>query len=216
MINTILQITKLDPELLNEIKDSFNDLPETEHADGAYRLRKYSRVIADLKELLKGTKVRALIGNEFRQSEQYNKHQGDVTRTFENIDDPFISSEAMRLLVLAFYNACKLSGEHEFDVHQLRIKCEGGATQISPEGWHQDGYDHIAIIGIDRINIIGGEILLSGSKTDAPFFTAILETGTMVILNDNFLWHNARAIQPIEDSEPAWMDVMVFTLRDRT
>ena len=43
-MNTILQITKVDPELLLEIKPSFNDLPETDHADGKYRLRKYSRV----------------------------------------------------------------------------------------------------------------------------------------------------------------------------
>ena len=46
MTNTILQITKIDPDLLGEIKKSFNDLPETSHADGGYRLRKYSKVEA--------------------------------------------------------------------------------------------------------------------------------------------------------------------------
>ena len=44
-MNTILQITKVEPEILGEIKDSFSDLPETDHADGKYRLRKYSRVL---------------------------------------------------------------------------------------------------------------------------------------------------------------------------
>ena len=44
MTNTILQIVKIDPELIEEIKAAWHRLPETDHADGKYRLRKYSYV----------------------------------------------------------------------------------------------------------------------------------------------------------------------------
>ena len=46
MANTILQITKVDSQLMDQIKSSYGELPETGHADGKYRLRKYSKVKA--------------------------------------------------------------------------------------------------------------------------------------------------------------------------
>jgi hypothetical protein len=209
-MNTILQITKVDPELLLEIKPSFNDLPETNHADGKYRLRKYSRVhtIASTGVLV------SLEANTFTQSEEYNKHQGGMSRKFENIDDKVIHSKALSQLTKAFFEACKIyKGQYEFDIHQMRVKCVGGATQLSPEGWHQDGYDYIGVIGVSRNNIIGGEILLSTSKTDTPFLQSTIDTGTLIVVNDGYLWHNGRSIQPVDDSLSAWMDVMVFTMK---
>ena len=214
-MNTVLQITKVEPELLDEIKDSFNDLPETDHADGQYRLRKYSRVKAfcdgdgDLE-------LCDLGDSEFNQSEDYNKHQGGMARKFESIDEEVLESVALSELTVAFLTACNIVEQHEFDIHQMRVICKGGATQLSPEGWHQDGYDYIAVIGGDRNNIIGGEIMLSTSKVDAPFLQATIDTGTLVVVNDCFLWHNGRSIQPVDDSRPAWMDVMVFTLKNES
>jgi len=212
-VNTVLQITKVEPELLDEIKDSFNDLPETDHADGKYRLRKYSRI----KVFCDGggeVLLSPLEDSEFNQSKDYNKHQGGMTRKFANIDTQVIESNAISEMVRAFFNACEIyHWDGEFDIHQMRVKCLGGATQLSPEGWHQDGYDYIAVVGVDRNNIIGGEMLLSTSKVDAPFLQATIDTGTLVIVDDSYLWHNGRSIQPIDDNKPAWMDVLVFTLK---
>ena len=42
MINTILQVVKIDTRLIADVKESFNCLPETDHKDGKSRLRKYS------------------------------------------------------------------------------------------------------------------------------------------------------------------------------
>ena len=207
-MKTILQIAKVEPSLLNEIKDSFNDLPETGHADGEYRLRKYSRVHATQE-----CNLIDLGDDTFTQSENYNKHQGGMARKFESIDEEVLESVALSELTAAFLMACNICGQHEFDIHQMRVKCLGGATQLSPEGWHQDGYDYIAVIGVDRNNIIGGEMLLSTSKVDAPFLQATIDTGTLVIVDDSYLWHNGRSIQPIDDGKPAWMDILVFTLK---
>ena len=209
-MNTILQVIKVEPKLLGEIKDSFDDLPETDHADGKYRLRKYSRVHAS-----PFGHVINLGDNIFTQSKDYNKHQGGMARKFESIDEEVLESVALSELTVAFLAACNIVEQHEFDIHQMRVICKGGATQLSPEGWHQDGYDYVAMIGISRNNIIGGEIMLSTSKIDAPFLQATIDTGTLVIVDDSYLWHNGRSIQPIDDSKPAWMDVMVFTLKNK-
>lgn len=208
-MNTILQIIKVESSLLGEIKDSFNNLPETDHADGKYRLRRYSRVhVTPAYHLIN------LGDDTFTQSEDYNKHQGGMARKFESIDEEVLESTALSELTAAFLTACNIHGQHEFDIHQMRVKCLGGATQLSPEGWHQDGYNYIAVIGVDRNNIIGGEMLLSTSKVDAPFLQATIDTGTLVVVDDSHLWHNGRSIQPIDDNKPAWMDVMVFTLKN--
>ena len=210
MTNTILQVTKIDSELMDQVKDSFNHLPETDHADGKYRLRKYSVIWYNAESDGFLTKINQQV---FKQSRKYNKHQGGMSRIFEEIDDEVVNGDTMLEMVNVFRRACSLGFDFKMDVHQMRIKCEGGATQISPEGWHQDGYDCIAMIGVDHHNVIGGELLLATNKTEQPFLQATLDTGTMMIVDDSYLWHNGRSIQPIDDNKPAWMDVFVFTAK---
>ena len=210
MNNTILQIVKTSPSYLDYIKDSFEDLPETDHADGSYRLRKYSHVLVSGGELVKVTDLNV---TNFTQSSKYNQHQGGMARNFNSIHPDVLHDVGMRNFAKVFRDTCNLPERFTMDIHQLRVKCTGGATQLSPEGWHQDGYDCIAMIGINRCNIIGGEILLSTDKTESPFMEAVMDPGTMVIVDDSHLWHNGRSIQPINNDEPAYMDAFVFTAK---
>lgn len=210
MTNTILQITRVEQALIDDIKPSFDKLPTTDHADGNYRLRKYSRVLCDAEGQMTITRLGA---TEFTQSSKYNKHQGDSKRVFEPIEESVIQSEAIKQMIGVVRRAVGLGIRFDFDIHQMRVICTGGATQLSPEGWHQDGYDCVAMIGIDRCNIIGGDVLLSTSKVDKPFLEAPIDSGTMVIVDDSVLWHNGRSIQPINDDCPAFMDILVFTIR---
>ena len=209
MANTILQITKIEQHHADEIKSSFDNLPETDHVDGNYRLRKYSHVLVDCET---GTQISDLGVTQFKQSSKYNQHQGGMVRNFNSIDEDVLQSPAMLEIVKVFMDACKFVAV-EMDIHQMRVRCTGGATQLSPEGWHQDGYDCIAMIGITRCNIIGGQALLSTSKTEPPFLEAVMDPGTMIIIDDSHLWHNGRSIQPIDDSKPAYMDMVIFTAK---
>ena len=209
-MNTILQIIKTESSLLNSIKPSFDELPETDHVDGNYRLRKYSHVLVDHE--LGHTQISDLGVTDFTQSSKYNQHQGGMARNFNNVDENVLQSEAVCKMAEAFMSAVRCVTA-EMDVHQMRVRCKGGATQLSPEGWHQDGYDCVAMIGIDRCNIIGGEILLSTSKTEPPFLQAVMDPGTMVIVDDSHIWHNGRSIQPIDNGKPAYMDILVFTMK---
>jgi len=216
MANKILQIIKVDASLVDEIKPSFNDLPETDHVDGNYRLRKYLKVKMKKDHPssetwpLNNYLIDPLEDTTFKQSKKYNTHQGGIVRKFEPVDTKVIESNAMYELLRAFYDACELDNDVVVDIHQMRVLCQGGATQMSPEGWHQDGFNCVTIIGIDRCNIIGGELLASDSKTNPPFMTAPLDSGTMLIIDDDYLWHNARSIQPLDDTKPAYFDSLIF------
>jgi|TARA_B100001105_G_scaffold135022_1_gene108147 hypothetical protein len=212
MANKILQIIKVDAQLMEEVKSSFNDLPETDHDDGHYRLRKYLRVTMK-KEHLNNYLIKPLDDTTFKQSKKYNTHQGGKVRKFKPIDSKVIKSNAMYELLRAFYDACELDSGVIIDIHQIRVLCQGGATQMAPEGWHQDGYNCVTIIGIERCNIIGGELMASDGKTNPPFMEASLDSGTMLIVNDDYLWHNARTIQPIDDNKPAYFDSFIFTAK---
>ena len=216
MANKILQIIKVDASLMDEIKPSFNDLPETDHVDGHYRLRKYSRIKMQKNFASRETwplmnyTIEQLDDNTFTQSKKYNTHQGGTVRKFELIDKEVIESNAMYELLCAFYDACELDNDVIIDIHQMRVLCQGGATQMSPEGWHQDGFNCVTIIGIDRCNILGGELLASDDKTNPPFMKAPLDSGTMLIIDDDYLWHNARSIQSMDDTKPAYFDSLIF------
>jgi hypothetical protein len=85
------------------------------------------------------------------------------------------------------------------------------SVEVSPEGVHQDGYDHIAMIGISRHNAVGGHITVSREKASIPFIDMALEDGDMFMLNDKELWHDGTTLQPSDSTDVAHIDLFVFT-----
>lgn len=108
----------------------------------------------------------------------------------------------------------ELANGQEIEIHQIRVTAIFDETQVAPEGVHQDGFDHIALIGIDRHNIVGGEIMLYNDNHEAPFFRKVLENGEVALLADSKLWHNACPIRAIDHHNEGHMDVFVLTAKD--
>ena len=74
----LLQLDQLTDFAVESVSPFFENLPETDHKDGKYRLRKYSLV-----ELLMEPKMfKVLEAKSFTQSKEYNNFQGDVEREF--------------------------------------------------------------------------------------------------------------------------------------
>ncbi len=71
-----LHITQLSHQAINQLAPSFVDLPHTEHADGQYRLRRYSVVQFQDGIVLETGK------NEFMQTDHFNHFQGNIVRQF--------------------------------------------------------------------------------------------------------------------------------------
>ena len=184
-----------------ELVRSFDNLPSTEHKDGKFRLRRYS-VFTCRGDQLDTT--------EFTQSSEYNKYQGDVARTFQPIEKEIATHEAFLSLLTQFREIADLNHE-DIDVHQMRIITEGSDTsEISPEGAHQDGYDVIAIVGINRKNITGGNLLLYHENGGNEILSYAVKSGEAVILNDREMWHNGQAINTVNPDEPGFMDAFIL------
>ncbi|MDW6003798.1 2OG-Fe dioxygenase family protein [Vibrio mangrovi] len=203
-----LHITHLSDIAIHQLAPSFRKLPHTAHADGQYRLRRYS-VIRFI-----GGKVIEVDKHDFTQSSQYNHFQGDIVRQFEPVLEETLSSSGLQEMCELFVEANGLPDGQIIDIHQMRIASVFDETMVSPEGIHQDGYDYIAMIGIDRHNIVGGELMLYRDNHEAPFFRKVLEDGEVAMVADGTLWHNATPIRSIEHGEEGHMDVFVLTARD--
>lgn len=160
---TTLQLTKLSDNAIAQLAPSFGKLPNTEHADGQYRLRRYSVI------QFKDGKVIDLNKNEFMQTDDINRFQGNVVRQFEPVEQSTLESDGMRELCEVFVDSNKLKNGQEIEIHQIRISAIYDETQVAPEGVHQDGFEHIALIGMGRHNVEGGDIMLYNSFNEAPF-----------------------------------------------
>lgn len=205
---TTLQITHLSPEAIRQLAPSFATLPHTEHADGKYRLRRYSVI------QYRDDQVVSVGKNEFVQSEDINHFQGDIVRQFEPILTETLDSEGMREVCELFMQANELPNGQEIEIHQIRVTAIYDETQVAPEGVHQDGFDHIALVSIDRHNIVGGDIMLYNDCHEAPFFRKVLDNGEVAILADSKLWHNASPIRSVDHTQEGHMDVFVLTAKD--
>ena len=55
--------------------------------------------------------------------------------------------------------------------------------------------------------------MASTDKTETPFMKAPLDSGTMLIVDDDYLWHNGTSIQPIDPESLAYFDALIFTVK---
>jgi hypothetical protein len=200
--------------LEEDFTDSFSRLPKTDHLDGKYRLRRYSVFHCDMPHLVFATHENRCLSyakmpaRSFTQSSKYNNHQGDVSRAFEDIEDATADSETMQKLLHIFSQRC-LPRHMEIEVHQMRvITNEGG--KLSPEGVHQDGYDRVAMLSVNRHNVTGGHLLLHKTKGGDPIVDMELDKGEIAFINDRELWHNGSPIKKIDPEEKGFMDILIM------
>ena len=195
----LLQLSKMSDNAVASVENSFDRLPHTDHKDGKYRLRRYSAIEVrstfwDAKEEADITK---LSRTEFTQDQHWNKHQGGMARSFKPVEDEVLHSKGFGEICLSFMKYFSMVDGQEIEVHQLRVRTLDGETwtQVAPEGVHQDGYDYIAMVGINRHNIEGGELLAYFSKDEDYFLKYALGPGEILMLDDSKLWHNASPIR---------------------
>jgi len=208
----LLELKLISEDGRKSLTESFADLPETKHKDGEFRLRRYSAI--ELRTTDRSARVEASITRlphrVFTQSEELNKHQGGMMRDFEEIEENVLNSEGMKEICLNFKQSNDLTEGEEVEIHQMRVSTVNGEAEVAPEGWHQDGYRHIAMIGVNRHNITGGELLLRADMTTDPFICRILENRDMFMLDDSQMWHSANPIQAVNLKEQGFMDIFVL------
>ena len=195
---------------VSTVIDSFNKLPTTNHRDGKYRLRRYSKIKLSDTDRFKYMKLES---KAFNQSTHYNQFQGGVDRKFEDIEDDVVNSGGMVEMCDTFLESSGFPDDHEIEIHQMRVVTGNELTPVSPEGVHQDGYRFIAMVGINRYNITGGNLLVCKTHDGKPILDFPLESGEIVMLDDEAMWHNASPIKQVSQDVQGWMDAFILTAR---
>ena len=103
----LVELNQISQESVNTLTASFDRLPYTNHKDGKYRLRRYSAV--EMRTTFWNAKreieLMSLGRTDFTQSEEWNAHQGGMTRSFEPIEDEVLQSKGMKDMCALFKDA---------------------------------------------------------------------------------------------------------------
>ena len=212
----LIQLRQIGDAAVDSVKDSFNDLSETSHKDGKYRLRRYSLIRPYIGNIQK------LPSRSFIQSSEYNKHQGGMSRDFEDLEDDVVKSVCMREMCHLFNKVNRLYITQDIEIHQMRIIQHPHApnAEVAPEGVHRDGYDAIAMMCINRENIKldSGQITIyrncSGLQNGCPgeqIMNTALYPGEMVFVDDKNCWHWGSPIETIDKEKPGYVDMFILT-----
>lgn len=201
----VLSLTTPAPSA--EVLASFGELPDDQFLKGefVFRKRAYARGI------LTPESIEWDSGTDFFQPRAINTYAGGVKRVFAPAGVP-IRDHVWQVLQSAFYRHGLGAARYHFGLHQIRIVCDNRHEGCPvPEGFHQDGFDFVALHNFRRSNITGGgSFLRDGSKDGPCVFEHDLLPGEALVFNDRRLFHYAT---PITNVEPGtgYRDICVLT-----
>ena len=187
------------------VKESFENLLIDKYYNNI-RYRRFS--------LLKVYGFESIGESSFIQSKKYNKYLGNSLRLYKNIDDKVLNDESFQRVIKKFISKINNS-EKNYDylyVHQIRVEVKDEDVNAVPEGIHQDGYNMIAIICINRVNknnIEGPENEVLDLNYNIVY-KSIMEPGDSIILNDRKYYHNVTKLKKRSEGV-GFRDIFVFT-----
>ncbi len=202
--NFYLELGQLTPDSVNHLTSSFSNLPASPYADGAFRLRRYSRFV------MNNHRLSRLSAQAFVQDESINHFQGNVVRVYPEIEDQTFEGPAFVELFDHFQKMANVQDDTPIEVHQMRIFADHKRAEVAPEGVHQDGFDRIGIYVMQRHNIQGGNINIHLDKKSPAMISHDFDQGEFVVLNDRKFFHSAHPIKPV-DGDFGYMDLFVLT-----
>ncbi|WP_036974102.1 2OG-Fe dioxygenase family protein [Pseudoalteromonas lipolytica] len=201
----LLQLRFVSQSHIDAVKPSFANLPANPYADGAFRKRRYSVIkVVDGELKLQPTKA-------FVQDDSINTFQGNVERTYENLEDSLLASDGMKQIVNQFRDMTGISDDRVIEIHQFRMLAIDSDTPAAPEGVHQDGFDHVCVCGVSHENLEGGELLVYENQQAEPCFKMEIKDGMFALINDREVWHNATPMNKLDASKEGYLDCFVLT-----
>lgn len=189
---------------------SFDALPPDEYLrdGGRYRRRRHSCfVVAD-------DRVESVPRRAHWQPVEYNALHGGLERWFEPIELHVVESAAWRRLLRALAQQCSAQrGSRPWfvEAHQFRIDTTDGIGRPTPEGAHRDGVDFVAVILVQRVDIVGGETRVFEADGPHGLRFTMSAPWTLLFLDDARVIHESTPIQPL--SKAAHRDTLVITFR---
>ena len=200
---------------LKTFHQSWSDLPEDNFLSdgGHYRFRRYS-----VFNWYEGGKLELLPHEPHYQSTYRNNMNGGIHREYESFQESTVKSPVLEKLIQLVTKEISFNNEKQWRVqaHQFRIVASADeAGNPTPEGIHRDGADFILIMVLERHNITGGVNHIYDNDKRLVFGSVLTEQGDAVLIDDRMVWHGVSEVYPIDESKPAYRDVLVLTFHNQ-
>ena len=135
--------------------------------------------------------------DSFLQQRSVNALVGGIERNFAPLqptirDSPLIHA-FVNVLLGRITDSCQ---EWSINVHQIRIDASEGMAHPAPEGMHQDGHDYVAIIMMNRVNVVGGFNHIYDKHRRLIFRDHLTSQFDCLLINDRKLYHGVSPVLP--------------------
>ncbi|MCC2607748.1 2OG-Fe dioxygenase family protein [Planctobacterium marinum] len=194
-----------------ELKQSFEYLKNDHYTKGPhkFRFRSYSTG-----KWIKNQMHWSQAVKPFFQPDSINVYLGGVERNYPALEaacKEFIQSTVSQLVNLELVP----KGDYDVAGHQIRVAAkQGEEVSPTPEGYHQDGFDFLAISSINNHNISGATTKLRELATQEEIYSNALQANTTLVLDDRALEHFVSPFSPLSDGR-AFRDVVIITMQKR-
>lgn len=155
------------------------------------------------------------------QSRDHNALNGGIERWFDPVEPAIVGHPAMRAvlgLCHGIFHPLTQEGlrpaKWHVEVHQFRIEARcGAAGQPTPEGMHQDGVDWVLVLLVRRENVAHGETSIHDLQRRHLGSFTLAAPMDAAFVDDGRCFHGVTPVLPLDDTRPAWRDVLVVTFR---
>ncbi|MFV8453276.1 2OG-Fe dioxygenase family protein [Vibrio campbellii] len=187
------------------LKETFDDLVDDPYlqAKTIFRQRRYS-TCAFRNSTLHWVDTPFI----FYQTKSLNTYAGGIERAFSCIDPQ--AKAFCEQVVIPLLMQHLPTDDAEIGVHQIRIIADDDCIGLpAPEGPHQDGFDYICTLCINKHNVAGGNsiVLHQGDI----IVNSQLEVGDLLIIDDRHFHHYVSPIVPLLPGK-AFRDMFIFTI----
>lgn len=199
-----------------ELEDDFSYIPlksfETLKSDKYLKVENIFRRRAYSSGVFEKGKMNWKTESSFVQLKELNSYAGDIVRQFEPLTDE--CKKYTELLVDRILKISKIPDDnYEIGSHQIRVLATNNFNGYpAPEGFHQDGFDYIAIQCVDLKNVNGAVSLVRPikAKSDKSLYEYILAPRQIMVLNDREVEHYVTPLTPKVPGS-AHRDIFVIT-----
>ncbi len=205
---------------LNALNHAWADLPPDDHLKdgGRYRRRRHGSFVQDVA----GHTLTATPHRAHWQPTTYNALHGGMLRWFEPLAPALAQAPAFLALIQrlgeVFAAAAHpttteppFTGQWFIEAHPFRIDTTGGVGRPTPEGAHRDGVNFVAVLLVDRVDIIGGETRVFSADSPHGVRFTLDAPWSALLLDDTRVIHETTPIQP--ERAGAYRDTLVLTYR---
>ena len=144
----------------------------------------------------------------------YNALHGGLTRWFEPVDPAVVAAAAWLQLLAALgdlFAQLKPVARWYIEAHQFRIDTAHGLGRPTPEGAHRDGVDFVAVILVNRRDVIGGETRVFEAHGPRGVRFTMDEPWSMLLMDDARVIHETTPLQG--QGAAGARDTLVLTYR---